>query len=85
MYLLELVGDDDAFARREAAARVSDVRALAPGLAIARGVRRPETLAYTRRVGRLVGTTTGETTGTGGTDYEKFLGNLTDETADHRV
>ena len=28
---------------------------------------------------------TGETTGTGGTDYEKFLGNLTDETADHRV
>ena len=28
---------------------------------------------------------TGETTGTGGTDYEKFLGKLTDETADHRV
>ena len=56
MYLLELVGDDDAFARREAAARASDVRALAPGLAIARGVRRPETLAYTRRVGRLLGT-----------------------------
>ena len=56
MYLLELVGDDDAFARREAASRASDVRALAPGLATARGVRRPETLAYTRRVGRLVGT-----------------------------
>jgi tRNA (guanine10-N2)-dimethyltransferase len=57
VYLLELAGDDDAFARREAAARASDVRALAPGLATARGVRRPETLAYTRRVGRLVGTT----------------------------
>jgi len=28
---------------------------------------------------------TGETTGTGGTDYEKFLGKLTDETAEHRV
>ena len=56
MYLLELAGDDDAFARREAAARASDVRALAPGLATARGVRRPETLAYTRRVCRVVGT-----------------------------
>jgi tRNA (guanine10-N2)-dimethyltransferase len=56
VYLLELAGDDDAFARREAAARASDVRALAPGLATARGVRRPETLAYTRRVCELVGT-----------------------------
>ncbi|WP_254839413.1 methyltransferase domain-containing protein [Natronomonas marina] len=56
MYLLELAGDDDAFARREAASRGSGVEALAPGLATARGVRRPETLAYTRRVCRLVGT-----------------------------
>jgi tRNA (guanine10-N2)-dimethyltransferase len=55
VYLLELAGDDDAFARREAAARASDVRPLAPGLATARGVRRPETLAYTRRVCELVG------------------------------
>ncbi|PSP34721.1 TIGR01177 family methyltransferase [Halobacteriales archaeon QH_10_70_21] len=56
MYLLELAGDDDAFARREAASRGSAVEALAPGLATARGIRRPETLAYTRRVCRLIGT-----------------------------
>ena len=56
MYLLELAGDDDAFAVREAASRGSDVELLAPGLATARGVRHPETLAYTRRVCRLVGT-----------------------------
>ncbi len=56
MYLLELAGDEDAFARREAASRASDVRPLAPGLATARGVRRPERLAYTRRGCRLVGT-----------------------------
>ena len=56
MYLLELAGDDDAFAVREAASRGSDVDLLAPGVATARGVRRPETLAYTRRVCRLVGT-----------------------------
>lgn len=56
MYLLELAGDDDAFALREAASRASDAELLAPGLATARGVRRPESLAYTRRVCRLVGT-----------------------------
>jgi tRNA (guanine10-N2)-dimethyltransferase len=56
VYLLELAGDDDAFALREAESRTSDVELLAPGLATARGVRRPETLAYTRRVCRLVGT-----------------------------
>jgi tRNA (guanine10-N2)-dimethyltransferase len=56
VYLLELAGDDDAFALREAESRASDVESLAPGLATARGVRRPETLAYTRRVCRLVGT-----------------------------
>ena len=56
MYLLELAGDDDAFAAREAASRGSDVELLAPGVATARGVRHPETLAYTRRVCRLVGT-----------------------------
>ncbi|MFT4883412.1 MAG: tRNA (guanine10-N2)-dimethyltransferase [Natronomonas sp.] len=56
VYLLELAGDDDAFARREAASRGSAVELLAPGLATARGVRRAETLAYTRRVCRLIGT-----------------------------
>ena len=56
MYLLEFAGDDDPFALREAESRGSAVEALAPGLATARGVRRPATLAYTRRVCRLVGT-----------------------------
>ncbi|WP_442928618.1 methyltransferase domain-containing protein [Natronomonas sp.] len=53
---MELAGDEDAFALREAASRGSDVELLAPGLATARGIRRAETLAYTRRVCRLVGT-----------------------------
>ena len=56
MYLLEFAGDDNPFALREAESRGSAVEALAPGLATARGVRRPATLAYTRRVCRLVGT-----------------------------
>ena len=56
MYLLELAGDEDPFAIREAASRCSGVEALAPGLATARGIRGVSTLAYTRRVCRLVGT-----------------------------
>ena len=56
VYLLELAGNDDAFALREAESRGSAVEALAPGLATARGVRHPATLAHTRRVCRLVGT-----------------------------
>jgi tRNA (guanine10-N2)-dimethyltransferase len=56
VYLLELAGDDDPFALREAESRGSAVEALAPGLATARGVRHPVTLAYTRRVCRLIGT-----------------------------
>ncbi len=56
MYLLELAGDDDAFAVREAESRCSAVDLVAPGVATARGVEAPETLAYTRRVCRLVGT-----------------------------
>ncbi|WP_299234159.1 methyltransferase domain-containing protein [Natronomonas sp.] len=56
MYLLEFVGEDDGFALREAASRGSGVGLLAPGLGTARGVERAETLAYTRRVCRLVGT-----------------------------
>lgn len=56
MYVLELVGEADAFAIREAESRCSAVEALAPGLATARGIDRVETLAYTRRACRLVGT-----------------------------
>lgn len=56
MYLLELAGTDDAFARREAASRCTGVAELAPGVATARGCSRAETLAYTRRICRLVGT-----------------------------
>jgi tRNA (guanine10-N2)-dimethyltransferase len=56
VYLLELAGDDDRFAAREAASRCSDVDLLAPGVATTRGVRHPASLAYTRRVCRLIGT-----------------------------
>ena len=56
MYLLEFVGEDDGFALREAASRAAGVERLAPGLGTARGLERAETLAYTRRVCRLVGT-----------------------------
>jgi tRNA (guanine10-N2)-dimethyltransferase len=56
VYLLELAGDSDGFAVREAESRCSAVELLAPGLATARGVDRPESLAYTRRICRLVGT-----------------------------
>jgi tRNA (guanine10-N2)-dimethyltransferase len=56
VYLLEFAGDDDAFAAREAESRASGVDRIAAGLATARGIEHPETLAYTRRVCRLVGT-----------------------------
>ncbi len=56
MYLLEFAGDDDAFAVREAESRASAVDPIAAGMATARGIERPETLAYTRRVCRLIGT-----------------------------
>lgn len=59
MYLLELAGDDaDPFAVCEARTRCSAVERLAPGVATARGVDTATvgTLAYTRRVCRLVGT-----------------------------
>ncbi|QIO21207.1 TIGR01177 family methyltransferase [Haloarcula sp. JP-L23] len=57
MYVLELGGQDDAFARREAAGAASDVAVLAPGLATARGVTaRARHLAFTHRVCELVGT-----------------------------
>jgi tRNA (guanine10-N2)-dimethyltransferase len=56
VYLLEFVGDDDAFAAREARSRASAVEPIAAGLATARGIEHSETLAYIRRVCRLVGT-----------------------------
>ncbi len=57
MYVLELGGQDDPFARREAASAASDVTPLAPGLATARGVTdRARHLAYTHRACALVGT-----------------------------
>ena len=57
MYVLELGGQDDPYARREAASAASDVSSLAPGLATARGVTdRARYLAYTHRACELVGT-----------------------------
>ncbi len=57
VYVLELGGQDDPFARREAASAASDVSPLAPGLATARGVTdRARHLAYTHRACELVGT-----------------------------
>jgi tRNA (guanine10-N2)-dimethyltransferase len=57
VYGLELAGEDDAFAAREAAAAATAVEVVAPGLATARGVDtdRARTLAYTRRASRLLG------------------------------
>jgi tRNA (guanine10-N2)-dimethyltransferase len=56
VYLLELAGEDDAFAAREAASAGTDVTAVAPGLATARAVTdRVRGLAYTHRVSDLVG------------------------------
>ncbi|MFB6085167.1 MAG: methyltransferase domain-containing protein [Halorientalis sp.] len=58
MYLLELAGEDDAFAAREAAAVATDVTRLAPGLATARGVDRGvRGLAYTHRASECIGRT----------------------------
>ncbi len=58
MYLLELVGEADDLARREAASAATGVEALAPGLATARGLadaRRVRGLALVRRASELVG------------------------------
>ncbi|WP_254536628.1 methyltransferase domain-containing protein [Halomarina litorea] len=58
MYVLELGGEDDAFARCEAASACTDVRPLAAGLATARGVSdRVHGLAYTHRASALLGHT----------------------------
>jgi tRNA (guanine10-N2)-dimethyltransferase len=57
VYGLELAGEDDAFAAREAACAATAVEVIAPGLATARGVDadRLRTLAYTHRASRLLG------------------------------
>jgi len=57
VYGLELAGEDDAFAAREAARAATAVTVVAPGLATARGVfpDRVRTLAYTHRAIRLLG------------------------------
>jgi tRNA (guanine10-N2)-dimethyltransferase len=57
VYGLELAGEDDAFAAREAACAATAVSPVAPGLATARGVDadRLRTLAYTHRAVRLLG------------------------------
>ncbi len=59
MYLLELAGEDDRFARREAATAAGGVTPLAAGLATATGVAGVERLALTHRVSRLVGVAEG--------------------------
>ncbi|AUG48793.1 RNA methyltransferase [Haloarcula taiwanensis] len=57
MYVLELGGQDDAFARREAASAASAVDVLAPGLATARGISdRVCHLAFAHRACALLGT-----------------------------
>jgi tRNA (guanine10-N2)-dimethyltransferase len=57
VYGLELAGEDDAFAAREAACAATAVDVVAPGLATARGVDadRFRTLAYSHRAVRLLG------------------------------
>ncbi len=59
MYFLELGGEDDRFARREAASAAADVRTVAPGIAIARSIvpERVRGLAYTHRASELLGRT----------------------------
>ncbi|SIR91793.1 RNA methyltransferase [Natronorubrum thiooxidans] len=59
MYVLELGGEDDAFAAREAASGAADVRRIAPGLAVATAIDpdRIRGLAYTHRASTLLGRT----------------------------
>lgn len=58
MYVLELAGEDDAFAAREAASSCSGVTELAPGLVSACHISRISSLALTRRASVLFGHTT---------------------------
>ncbi|EMA43682.1 THUMP domain-containing protein, partial [Halobiforma nitratireducens] len=59
MYLLELGGEDDAFAACEATSAAADVERIAPGLAVANAIvpARIRGLAYTHRASELVGRT----------------------------
>ncbi|ELY64627.1 methyltransferase domain-containing protein [Natronococcus jeotgali] len=59
MYFLELGGEDDAFAAREAESAAADVRPIAPGLALANAVvpERVRGLAYAHRASELLGRT----------------------------
>ncbi|MFW6437045.1 MAG: methyltransferase domain-containing protein [Halococcoides sp.] len=60
MYLLELVGTDDALAAAEAATRASGVERIAPALAVATSIdERVGDLALTHRVGEVVARTDG--------------------------
>jgi tRNA (guanine10-N2)-dimethyltransferase len=60
VYLLELGGEDDAFAAREAASACAGVERLAAGLATAHTVTdRVRGLAYTHAASELIGTTDG--------------------------
>ncbi|AKH98514.1 methyltransferase domain-containing protein [Halanaeroarchaeum sulfurireducens] len=56
MYVLELGGEDDAFAAAEAAVAARDVAVIAPGVALARGLDadRFRSLAFGRRAGELL-------------------------------
>ncbi len=56
MYVLELAGENDRFATREAASRGADVSLIAAGLATAERIHYPESLAYTRRVCSMIDT-----------------------------
>lgn len=55
VYVLELAGEDDGFAVREAQSSCSAVSLLAPGLATADGISRIESLALTHRASSLIG------------------------------
>jgi tRNA (guanine10-N2)-dimethyltransferase len=57
VYVLELGGEDDAFAAREAASAAADVSLVGPGLATATAIDRDRvrTLAYTHRAIRVIG------------------------------
>ncbi len=57
MYVLELGGEDDAFAAREAASAAADVSIVGPGLATAPAINRDRvrTLAYTHRASEMIG------------------------------
>lgn len=76
MYVLELVGEDDAFAAAEAAQAATAVERVAPGLATAESVKihRLRGLAFTRAAGEVVART--------GASIEAARAALTDQSID---